>query len=340
MKIQKQDFYRLNVLVFLQFLIIGLYAQEIHFSQIQSVPLQINPANTGTDIENIRFSNNYRNQWYKIDYPFQTLYIAVDKRINFMGRQAGIGAFLIHDQSFYLTSDKFYLSLSHSFFYGNNQFVVGVQPGFVHKYYNNNITYNSQFDPGSQNFNPSLPSYEIDLNDRMNYFDLNLGLKWKTKINNTFSSTGISFSHINRPYESFSNNNDSLRLPIQYTLFWMSLVPLSSKFRISPQVLFSSAGSSREFIAGTITSYSPEVQQFAKSIYILTSFRFNPFQTVDAVILGAGAKISDLDLCISYDLNVSSLRKASNFQGAFEISLLYNINKPLSKKNYEPCFML
>jgi type IX secretion system PorP/SprF family membrane protein len=344
MKINKQNIYRLNVLVFLQFLFIVLHSQEIHFSQIHSVPLQISPSNTGVGIENLRFSNNYRNQWYSIDYPYQTLYVAIDKRINIMGRQAGIGAFLIHDQSsdLYLTSEKFYLSISHSFFYGNNQIILGAQPGFVHKKYNNNnITYNSQFDPGSQTFDPSLPNHENYINDWMNYFDLNLGFQWRTRINNSFTSSGITLSHINRPNESFSNTNDSLSLPVQYTFFGMTSLRLSSKIQLSPQVLYSSMHSAREFIGGAITSYSPDMQDFiVKKVYILTSFRVNPFQNVDALILGAGAKIADLDICLSYDFNVSSLNKASNFKGAFEISIIYLVNKPLHTKIDEPCFML
>jgi type IX secretion system PorP/SprF family membrane protein len=339
-----QGFYRLNVIVFLQFFFFVLQAQDIHFSQIHSVPLQINPANTGTGIENFRFSNNYRNQWNSIDYPYQTLYLAVDKRIIFFGRQAGIGAFLIHDQSsgLYLTADKFYFSFSHSFFYRNNQLILGLQPGFVHKYYNSSkITYSSQFDPGSQTFNPNLPNNENSINDHTNYFDLNIGFQWRAKINNSFSSAGFAVSHINRPYESFSNSNDTLRLPVKYTLFGSTSIPLSSKFRLSPMLLFSSTHSATEFIAGTITSYSPNVENFAVSnVYAVTSFRMNPFQTIDAIILGAGAKIAKLDVCLTYDFNVSSLHKMSDYRGAFEISLGYYLDKSAGKKIDEPCFML
>jgi len=58
------------------------------------------------------------------------------------------------------------------------------------------------------------------------------------------------------------------------------------------------------------------------------------------LMIGGGLRILKFDLCISYDLNISTLRKASNFYGAFEISLIYRSLHSRSNEIFKPCYML
>ena len=348
MKLHALSFKRLNVIIFAigsTFILIDVgVSQDIHFSQMHSAPLAINPAQAGVSESDIRLTNDYRNQWYKIDYPFHTLYFALDGKFKSFGRPWGIGAMMIHDQSssLYFTSDKFFATLSHSFYYRNHQFVVGAQPGIVFKHYNySNITFGSQFDPDAEIFNPSLPSNEELLTDKVNYFDLNLGVVWRTRIKRTFTTVGVSFHHVNRPVESFFRDNDTIRLPAKYTIHGDIALPIAEKFEVKPMLLYSRMKAANEFMGGIIASYYPLLPDLiVKKIYAISSFRVNPVQNIDALILGAGVKVGSLDLCITYDITVSSLRKASNYQGAFEISLMLNINKRQPSGVAEPCFML
>ena len=59
-----------------------IYGQDIHFSQFLTTPILTNPANTGISDDNLRIANNYRNQWAKINVPFNTLYISLDKKLS------------------------------------------------------------------------------------------------------------------------------------------------------------------------------------------------------------------------------------------------------------------
>jgi type IX secretion system PorP/SprF family membrane protein len=341
-------FKRLNVIIFAiasTFILIDIgFSQDIHFSQLHAVPLSINSSAAGVSESDIRLTNDYRNQWYKVDYPFHTLYLAIDGKLKLFNRPWGLGAMVIHDQSssLYFTSEKLYATLSHSFFYRNNQFVVGAQPGIVLKHYNsNNITFGNQFDPDAETFNPNLPSNEDLLTDRIRYFDLNLGVMWRSRINNTFTNVGASFHHVNQPVESFFQDNDSTRLPVKYTIHGDIAFPVGEKFEIKPMVLYSWMRGANEFLGGVMTSYYPRLPDLVvKKIYTLASLRINPVRNIDALILGGGVSVGSLDLCISYDITVSSLRKASNYQGAFEISLMLNINKREPSGIAEPCIML
>jgi len=74
-----------NLLIIL-FAVLGtatLTAQDIHFSQFYSSPLNLNPALTGVMNCNVRLSGNYRNQWASVlkANAFSTYSISYDQRI-------------------------------------------------------------------------------------------------------------------------------------------------------------------------------------------------------------------------------------------------------------------
>ena len=56
----------------------------------------------------------------------------------------------------------------------------------------------------------------------------------------------------------------------------------------------------------------------------------------DAVIPYVGLDVGSFTVGLSYDVNVSSLKPASQGQGGFEISLIY-IKKPADGKKPIPC---
>lgn len=335
-----------RIILFASLIFFPLYsgAQDIHFSQLHTVSQMLNPATSGIMSPQFRFSNNYRNQWKQLDIPYNSDYLSLETKLRILGRPIGFGAFLLHDQSsnIYLTADKFYLSFSHALNFRNHQIAFGLQPGLVFKSFNSNvITFGSQFDPGSENYNPNLPSGEDFLNDKMSYFDLNGGILWRTKINKIRYTAGFSINHLNRPVESFYNRNDSTQLPLKYTLHGSLAIPIGEKFEVMPVYLYSYTSGSSEFIGGAITSYLPNISQLAvRKLYVLSQFRTNPFENIDAIILGGGVKFHSIDFCISYDFTVSSLRKASRFQRAFELSLVYELFRTKAEKETEPCFML
>ena len=52
-------------------------------------------------------------------------------------------------------------------------------------------------------------------------------------------------------------------------------------------------------------------------------FRYGWENNTDASIWIVGAKFKRLDVGLSYDVNLSSLHKATNCRGAFEVSVTY-----------------
>jgi type IX secretion system PorP/SprF family membrane protein len=304
----------------------------------------LNPANAGISGEGLRFANSYRNQWAQIGVPFQTLYTSLDRKVVIAGQTFGVGGLILYDQSssYKLLADEFMISISYSRIINNQQFTVGLQPGIVFKSYNlNGLTFDSQFDPASLLFDSSLPSLESGLNDHLKYFDLNLGISWRTLISTIRPSAGISVSHVNFPVERFELSATGKRLPMRLTFNSEVIVPLNSRMELTPSMLYSYTPGAYELLVGSLEEYSLKISNIpVKKVYAITMFRLNPPRDIDALILGGGAKFMDFDLGITYDFNVSPLHKVASFNGAFEVSLIYNVNKRARKITNLPCHVL
>lgn len=319
-------------------------SQDIHFSQFQKAPLFVNSAQTGIYDGDFRFNGLYRSQWYKIDQPFNSMQLSFDTKTKFRDRLFGIGGLFVHDQSSsqYLTVDKFYVTLSHSWFHRNHQFVLGLQPGYILKDYDNsNITFGSQFDPSSGSFNPFLPNNEDQLLDQLSYFDLNAGLFWRARMKDMTPTAGLSLQHINRPTESFYSNSNSTNLDIKYSLHGSIGIPLTEKMDVEPLVYYNTTTATHEFLLGGNYHYYPQL--WLPTIRKLTAYtvvRVNPFTNIDAWVIGGSIQILDFDIGLSYDVNVSDLRNASNYQGAYEISFVYITNKKKKANKPEPCYIM
>jgi type IX secretion system PorP/SprF family membrane protein len=321
-----------------------LQAQDIHFSQFYAAPLLVNPANTGMSGKDIRVANIYRNQWAKIGIPYETIITSVDKELTIAGRSFGIGGLFLHDQSssYNLQADEFMLSISYSTIVNNQQFTFGLQPGFVFKSFDlESITFNSQFNQLSQFFDASMPSLENGLDDRLKYLDLNAGIFWRTIIHNIIPSAGISVSHLNMPVQRFETSSTGKRLPLRLNFSGEVIIPVNAKIDLKPNVLYSYTPGANEFLLGSVGDYSISWSNIpVTKLYAVMMFRLNPVRDIDAFILGGGAELKQFNLGLTYDLNISPLHQATNFNGAFEVSLVYTGKSRVKNITSQPCFII
>lgn len=320
-----------------------LNAQDIHFSQFFAAPLLTNPASTGISGDNFRIANNYRNQWAQVGEPYETFCTSVDKKVVILNNTFGVGGLVIHDQSsaFNLSANEFFLSFSYSRFFRNQLITFGLQPGFAFKSFNlKNVTFGTQFDQFNELFSSALPSMENGLGDRLQFFDLNMGVFWTTLLQNYTPSAGISLSHINFPLQRFSTSSEGTRLPMRVSLNGEVIVPFNSHIDLTPCILYSYTPGATEFLFGSKGDYKLEKSPVVKDLFAVTMFRVNPFRNIDAWILGGGVSFMNFDLGLTYDFNISPLRKATNFNGAFEISLMYTGGRHTRKSAYQPCYIL
>jgi hypothetical protein len=79
---------------------------------------------------------------------------------------------------------------------------------------------------------------------------------------------------------------------------------------------------------------SEEATRNPTNLYLGVWARFS--NLTDAIIPYVGLDIGSFTVGMSYDVNVSSLKPASQGQGGFEISLIY-IKKPSDGRKSIPC---
>jgi type IX secretion system PorP/SprF family membrane protein len=294
--------------------------------------------------EGLRIANIYRNQWAKIGIPYETLTTSVDRKLAIAGQSFGIGLAVIHDQSssFNLSANEFMISLSYSRIIRNQQLTVGVQPGYVFKSFNlEGMTFGSQFNSVSEFFDATLPTLEDGLADRLNYFDLNAGLFWRTMIRRLMPSAGVSVSHLNIPVQKFSTSSTGTRLHMKLNVSGGVMVPVSDRIALNPSLIYSYTPGTNEFLLGSTVDYSllRSISSVQKA-YVVAMFRMNPVRNVDALILGGGAEFMNFNLGLVYDLNISPLSSSANFNGAFEVSLIYKGKGHIRNNKSQPCYII
>lgn len=317
---------------------IGAIAQDIHFSQYFYSPLTLNPANTGNIDADWRFVNNYRNQWKSLSIPYRTIGVSYEHQWYIYSEQFSYGINIINDKSgpIGLTVNKLFLTLAYHKKIEQSNWHAGLQGGMVFKSYSlNDITFPSQFDMSIGYFNSQLNNNESNLNQHINYPDINVGVAWDKPMRFFHPEAGFSVFHLIMPKESFTEANHYL--PIRYAIYSGLYTPIL-QFYVKPQLFQMRQRKATDLIMGGEAGYNiPNKQAFLRRLFAGIYFR-NDFATAfDASIIMVGFLIKQWQLGFSYDINTSSLAQATNNRGAFEVSIIYTSKSTIPKKITIPC---
>jgi type IX secretion system PorP/SprF family membrane protein len=314
----------------------SLRGQDPAFSQFFASPLTLNPALTGKFNGIVRVAGNYRNQWPTINNAFITSTVSVDGGI-FKNRLPdgdvwGLGLMAMTDRTAngILTSN--YISLSTSYHKSldednYNQIGLGFQGTYANKRLDGTkLEFEDQLDQQGGWTIPSeesISGHQVDLN----YLDMNFGALFNGSsdgINNYY--LGASLYHINRPQESFIGNSYYTLNP-RLTIHGGGSFPLASSGSDMTQYVHFSGLYSRQANALDIElggAWSANVNNDSENpinLYIGSWVRFN--NVTDAIIPYLGLDFDSFTLGITYDVNVSALKTASESVGGIEVSLIY-----------------
>lgn len=307
----------------------ALMAQDPHFSQYQNLPVYLNPAHTGNGLEHIRATAVYRNQWASVTSPFTTQGFMIDKAVG----RFGFGLSVIKNGAGSAGMNQTFLNgnLAYHIPIGAYGKISGaVQAGMFQKSFNpSGLTFDSQFmeDTG---YDPSLPSGELFYNTGIIRPDLGFGIMFQRGLTSRKVKFkpfgGISFSHINKPKETFFVDNNTL--PVRQTYHFGAGIQLTEKTELKPISVVMIQDHHHELYAGVVMSYLlPNLNK----LQIGMMARNN-----DAVIAYAGYQISNLFIGTSYDINTSSMKKATGGKGGFEVTLSYIPKRKISKSEELP----
>lgn len=326
---------------------VALLAQDIHFSQFYMSPLNLNPAMTGVMNCNIRLVANYRNQWASVlrENSFRTYSVSYDQRIP-VGRYDffGIGGTFWGDRAgegnFATTTGKLSGSYSKQMSGSKKKasyLVVGFEAGAAQRSLDFlRLRWGTQHD-GEGGFDPTRPSGEDNFNrDNFIFADLGAGLLWFVRSGeNKNYYLGAAFHHLSQANISFSSDAREPQFS-RLTVHGGAELPLNDAVGLLPGFIVMSQGPSFQVNAGTsfrfmLNRSRNDYQAFQVGLWGRVARKVtNPDGTqvgllTDAAILSTRFDANNFNLGFSYDLNLSSLRPASNGQGSFEFSLMYKI---------------
>jgi type IX secretion system PorP/SprF family membrane protein len=306
----------------------GLTAQDIHFSQFFETPLLRNPALAGIFTGDLRLQAVYRTQWASVTTPYQTgsLNGEYKKPVGRGDDFLTIGGQILYDKAgtvalsatHILPALNYHKSLSAE---RNMYLSLGFMGGWVQRRIDRSkITTNSQFD--GTGFNPGLSNGETFPRSSYSYLDASVGMTFNSQIgenedNNIYA--GIAYHHFNKATKvSFYGNPNYEMIPK-----WVGSLGL--RMNMNEYSFFtlygdySSQGPHTETVAGALYSY--KLDDMDDPRYIINAGAFLRWK--DAIMPMAKLDFKPLSVTVSYDVNVSQLRAASQSRGGFELSLTY-----------------
>jgi len=322
----------------------SLQAQDVHFTQYFTSPLTLNPALTGLTRCDLRLAANFRSQWGSVSpNPYITGTVSYDmatlKGSLPEGDALGIGLLGLFDKSGAgaLQNTTVGISLAYHKSFGSEKqhtLSLGVQGYLVQKSIDfNKLTFEDQFDATSGYAN--IPTSENFGNADLTYPDFNAGLMYTGRLSDyTTAYVGVSYYHMTEPVETFLGGNNTISSRISATAG--ASFDLNENLVLYTSGLYQAQGKASELVLGAAAGFvlNPGYdEEFSHKtvLYLGSWYRYG-----DALCPYIGFEWSKMQLGISYDANLSKFTAATQGQGAYELSLIFNgcINKRIAQPKY------
>ena len=307
-------------------------AQDIHFSQFFQAPLRVNPGLTGVFNGDQRAYFQYRDQWKEFS-PYKTYSFSLDAGLmkkKLKDKYIGAGLYIFQDLSGepMMKTTQAHLSISSIIEINKEQIIsAGIQGGMGQNSLDeSNMQWGTNYDGAG--YNPA-PSGEEGQFEAYMFGDFSAGLSWNYSSsqsniskNNHFSATaGLAVFHINTPNQGeFGEELNREFVAHASANIGLAGTPLS----LLPSVVLLQQGSLNELISGALLRYMIKEESKYTGFLKETSASMGVYyRKGDAVIPTFLLEYGSYALGISYDINVSNLKEASNGNGGIEISLRF-----------------
>ena len=337
---------------------VTIFAQDIHFSQFNESPLNLNPALTGVGPANQRFVANYRNQWASAlgANAYNTFSGSYDQKVK-VGTYDyfGIGGSLYRDvagaSNFGTTSAKISASFSYRLNGGFNSahyLTVGTDVGVVQRRVSvGDLRWPSQHSGGV--FDATAGAAENIDNNNFIYPDVGVGLIWFSVLDaKTSFYGGVALAHVNEPNVSFFTQQPGAPAPgdppnaanlfRRVTIHGGGELPLAEKLSLLPGFVVNLQGPHREYNAGTSVKFDigEDGDAFHIGLWARYGTQVSGGLHSDALIFSTKFETGNYGIGFSYDITTSEFRQAGTANGSFELSFTYLINRIDNRKYWYP----
>jgi len=331
----------LQILISILFLTNVIFAQDPSFSQFFASPLTLNPALTGKFDGTLRVAGNYRNQWPTVNKAYITSTVSMDFPIFQdqlqQGDRLGLGIMAMTDKTangiltsnFFAVSTAYHKTIDEN---GLHQISVGFQGTYANKTLDGPRLH---FLDGLQLDGTWLPSASEPVNLEVvssNYFDMNAGVLYNGSTNGSNAVYfGVSMYHLNQPKESFLGV-DNITVPTRLTVHGGGYFPGNNGTTWYLSALYNKQVTASEFVfGGAVELNASSEENKIVNVYLGVWTRAN--NVSDAIIPYVGLDYGSFNLGMTYDVNVSAFKVASQAQGGIEISLIYILKNPSDNRS-------
>ena len=303
----------------------GLVAQDLHFSQFHTSPLNHNPALTGIFNGDKRISANYRNQWFEVPVKYLTFSGSYDMKFRPDGARSfwSAGAIFNYDRAGDSKLATAYLGLNGSYTFGfspNVLLTAGAQVGGGQRSFRTaELMWGNYWDGDVAD--PSRGSGEPDFNESKWYLDLGAGLNLRLqKSSRTRLDIGAGAFHLNQPNNTFYDDGDA-KLPVRLALQAYGSLELLSFLDLQANGLYHITGPFQEIVVGGMLNFHIS-QKKAREVQFAAGAAV---RIDDSIIPMVALQYDGWRFGFSYDINTSLFEEATNGRGGPEFSLQYII---------------
>lgn len=301
---------------------LAAHAQDIHFSQFEQSPFNLNPGLTGDFNGQYRFIGNQRSQWRSVTVPYLTTAFAGDSRL-LTSQQIHGGVALFNDQAgdSRLRRTSLQLNVAKEFQTdGPDSWILvpGLSLGLTSMRIDySQLRYDNQWNGYA--YDPNINPGENFPRSSRAYINIHSGVIAKRVYESGRRiTTGIALFNLSSPKQSFFDDG-YVRLDTRFNTHASWNEPINDQWHVRPSVLLMAQGAYTELDIGGTANYilSPKSYMF-RSIYGGIYYRSR-----DAGFIVAGMHYDEWQVGLSYDINTSDLRPASSGRGGFELSVIY-----------------
>ena len=345
----------LNYRAFCLYLLLALIissssiAQDIHFSQFDETPVQLNPSNVGVHHE-IQVIANYKNQWQSVASPFKTFAMSLDTRLlKRKKNHIGLGFDFFNDKAgdANVTTNQFNVSLSGIVPISRKSlFSGGLVCGYAsHTINTGGLTWGNQYN--GMAYQGSLSSGEPITVSNASYFDMGAGLNYSYGTDEMYISAnnarklnlGVAVFHANQPVYSFYGDA-SQKLYTKFVFNGNAAIGVNNtNLILKPSYIVLLQGPSKEVTPGMMFQYIlQESSKYTGNKKPAAISLGGYYRIGDAFIAVVKFEYANYEIGFSYDVNLSQLKTVSSTRGGFEISLRFVAPSMFSKPRTEARF--
>lgn len=301
--------------------------QDVNFSQFYDIPLLRNPALAGIFTGDIRITSAYRNQWESVTTPYRTMALGIElKRL--IGENSG--DYITYGVQFTkdLAGDS-RLSRTQVFPVLNyHKSLSADKPAYIsaafmfgpvmQQFDPSKLTFDDQFVGGT--YSASNPTRQTFTRTSLTYWDPAVGICYSNSFNeNANYYIGLGLYHFTKPKVAFQKQND-ISLNTKYVVNAGLTTAMDEDNRLIVYVDYFKQGGASQVQGGLMINHDLDKRDNDQKLGISGGLFY---RYKDAFIPVVKLEYYNVSLGMTYDINTSKLKTASQSKGGFEVTLSY-----------------